>query len=167
MKKLFKSVVLAGVLLTGVTTVTTGVQACSSFEELNKQGIELKYYTVTKVEKNKYTAVNPKGEKLVFTDYDTPDTIKKWNRVRAYVYKGKVTTVEVVKPKLIEYKIIKIKKVGKTNFYVGQAKNKKDGGIEFTLDYFEGKAPKVGEWVVAEFDTIYIENGLIKVTNKK
>lgn len=150
-------------LLTGLSVGACEEYTGSAFEELDREGVELSHYTVT-YKNGYYKAVGSDGSLIRFKLSDAPDTLIVGDRIRTFSVDGKLLSAEYVKPEKIEYKIVsKFKDFGNT-YWTGESKS--EGLIQFSLDELEGKEPTVGDTVIAEFDRLYIEDGLIKVYKK-
>lgn len=139
------------------------------YEILQKEGISLKHYVVTfkslNIEKGYYRATDSNGETIRFKPTDVEIELNVGDRIRTYWEDGGFNIAEYVKPERVEYSIDRVwYENGEMNFEGSSAKY---GGIFFTDKNIFGKEIVPGEKVIAEFDQMFIENGLIGIFKKK
>lgn len=139
------------------------------FEMLEKEGISLKHFIVTyksaNIAKGYYRAKASNGETIRFKQTDVEIELSVGDRIRTYWEDGDFNIAEYVKPEQVQYKINRVwYKHGNMNYEGTSAKH---GGIFFTDENVFGKEIAPGDIVVAEFDQLFIESGLIGVYKKK
>ncbi|WP_050182780.1 hypothetical protein [Domibacillus robiginosus] len=139
------------------------------YEMLEKEGISLKHYIVTfkspNIEKGYYRATSSNGETIRFKPSDVEIELKVGDRIRTYWEDGGFNIAEYVKPEKVVYTVKRVwYKHGEMNF---EGTSANVGDILFTDENVFGSEIVPGDKVVAEFDEMFIDNGLIGVYKKK
>ncbi|OXS79965.1 hypothetical protein [Domibacillus enclensis] len=172
MKKQFLSLFILPFLLIGINVPAFAYEdelTGTPYEMLEKEGISLKHYIVTfkspVIEKGYYRATASNGETIRFKPTDVEIELSVGDRVRTYWEDGGFNIAEYVKPEKIEYSINKVwYEHGQMNI---EGTSSQSGDILFTDENVFGNELLPGDKVIAEFDQMFIENGLIGVYKKK
>lgn len=154
------SVTLVSSLLFGGLSVAAE-ESGSAFEELDRLGIGLNHYIVDKVYTTGYRASGADGSVIRFKNEDVEVELVKGDRIRTFTQDGDFLMAEVVEPELVRYKVVSKFISGGYTYYTAESKN--DGLIQFDKDDALGNKIDINDYVIAEFDTRYIENGLVVV----
>ncbi|WP_046178977.1 hypothetical protein [Domibacillus tundrae] len=139
------------------------------YEILEKEGISLKHYIVTfkspKIEKGYYRATASNGEIIRFKPTDVEIELSVGDRIRTYWEDGNFNIAEYVKPEKVVYTINRVwYEHGQMNL---EGTSPQSGDIIFNDENIFGNELVPGDKVIAEFDQIFIENGLIGIYKKK
>ncbi|WP_309088261.1 hypothetical protein [Domibacillus sp.] len=172
MKKWFLSLVILPFLLFGVSIPALASEdelTGTPYEMLEKEGISLKHYIVTfkspNIEKGYYRATSSNGEMIRFKQSDVEIELKVGDRIRTYWEDGGFNIAEYVKPEKVVYTVKRVwYKNGEMNY---EGTSAQSGDILFTDENVYGSEIVPGDRVVAEFDQMFIDNGLIGVYKKK
>lgn len=154
---------LASSLLIGGLNVSAcdEIQAGTPFEELDRHGVELNHYIVDKVYTTGYRATGADGSVIRFKNDDVEVKLVRGDRIRTFTQDSDFLSAEKVNPDIVKYKVIgKFKSDGKW-YWTGESKS--EGLIQFSEDDTFDINISTNDSIIAEFDTMYIEDGLIVV----
>ncbi|WP_046174905.1 hypothetical protein [Domibacillus indicus] len=174
MKKQLLSLLIIPLMLAGAGLPASAIETeeeltGTPYEMLEKEGISLKHYIVTykskQIENGYYQATASNGETIRFTSADVEIELSVGDRIRTYWEDGGFNIAEYVKPEKVGYTVKRVWYEHGQMYISGTSS--KSGDIIFTSDNVYGDELLPGDKVTAEFDQMFIENGLIGVYKNK